>query len=58
MSYSLVFKYEKMKRVYVSGTDEFGYPLHTDDESKAWKFYDINTAMSYYNLGYGIITKI
>lgn len=30
---------------YVCGTDEFGYPLHTKDREKAWKFYDFNNAM-------------
>jgi len=40
---------------YVSGTDEFGYPLHTKDKSKAFKFYDFDTAMSYFNLGYAVI---
>ena len=40
---------------YVSGTDEFGYPLHTKDKSKAFKFYDFDIAMSYLNLGYAVI---
>ena len=43
---------------YVCGTDEFGYPLHTKDKKKAYKFYDFNLAMSsYFNLGYAIIKE-
>ena len=51
MAYWIVFKNGE----YVSGTDEFGYPLHTKDKNKAFKFYDFNTAMSYFNLGYAVI---
>ena len=51
--YWIVFKNGE----YVSGTDEFGYPLHTKDSSKAFKFYDFNTAMSFFNLGYAVIKK-
>ena len=49
--YWIVFKNGE----YVSGTDEFGYPLHTKDRNKAFKFYDFNTAMSFFNLGYSVI---
>jgi hypothetical protein len=49
--YWIVFKHGE----YVSGTDEFGYPLHTKDKSKAFKFYDFNTAMSFFGLGYAVI---
>lgn len=42
---------------YVSGTDEFGYPIHTKNENEAFKFYDFNTAMSYLQLGYAVIRK-
>lgn len=42
---------------YVCGTDEFGYPLHTKDKEKAWKFYDFDNAMIFLNLGYCIIKK-
>lgn len=42
---------------YVSGTDEFGHPLHTKDKSKAFKFYDFDMAMRYFNLGYAIIKE-
>jgi len=38
---------------YVSGTDEYGYPLHTKNKEKAWKFHDFNVAMSFVNLGVG-----
>ena len=50
MQYWIVFK----KGQYVSGTDENGYPLHTEDKDDAWKFYDFDVAMSYFNLGYCI----
>ena len=53
MEYWIAFK----DREYVSGTDEFGYPLHTKDRKKAWKFYDFNVAMSFFNLGYCIIKE-
>ena len=49
--YWIVFKHGE----YVSGTDEFGYPLHTKDKSEAFKFYDFNTAMSFFSLGYAVI---
>ena len=49
--YWIVFKNGE----YVSGTDEFGYPFHTKDRNKAFKFYDFNTAMSFFNLGYSVI---
>ena len=42
---------------YISGMDEFGYPLHTKNREEAWKFYDFNDAMSYFNLGYAIIKR-
>ena len=51
--YWIVYK----KGEYVSGTDEFGYPTHTTDKSKAFKFYNFNTAMSYFNLGYAVIKE-
>lgn len=47
-----------MNPIYVYGTDEFGNPLHTIDESKAYKFYDIVAAMRYHKVGYGIVTKV
>ena len=51
--YWIVFK----EGEYVAGTDEFGYPIHTKDKKKAFKFYDFNTAISYLNLGYSIIKE-
>lgn len=54
MHYWIVFK----NGLYVSGTDEFGYPLHTKDKEKAYKFYDFNLAMSsFFDLGYAIIKE-
>ena len=49
--YWIVFKNGE----YVAGTDENGCPLHTTDIKKAFKFYDFNVAMNYFNLGYCII---
>ena len=51
--YWIVFKNGE----YVSGTDEFGYPVHTEDKNKAWKFDNFETAMSYVSLGYAIIKE-
>ena len=51
--YWVVFKNGK----YVSGTDEYGYPLHTTEEVNAHKFYDFNMAMTYFNLGYAIMKR-
>ena len=53
MEYWVVFKNGE----YVSGTDDYGYPLHTKDKEKAWKFYNFHTAMSYFNLGYAILKR-
>lgn len=54
MEYWVAFKNGE----YVCGTDEFGYPLHTKDKKKAYKFYDFNLAMSsYFNLGYAIMKE-
>ena len=50
MPYWIIFK----KGQYVSGTDENGYPLHTENKDDTWKFYDFDVAMSYFNLGYCI----
>lgn len=54
MEYWIAFKNGK----YVSGTDEFGYPIHTTEKAEAYKFYDFNLAMTYFNLGYGIIKEM
>lgn len=35
MNYWLVFKIENGRRIYVSETDEFGYPRHTDESSNS-----------------------
>lgn len=40
---------------YVSGTDEFGYPTHTSDRNKAFKFYSFELVRIYLDLGYGAI---
>ena len=54
MTYWVAYKIENGKFIYVSGTDECGYPTHTVIVSEAWKFYNFNIAMSYFNLGYAI----
>lgn len=41
---------------YVYGTDEYGYPVHTKEKNKAFKFYNFDVALSYVNLGY-IVSK-
>lgn len=53
MEYWIVFKDGK----YIANTDEFSYPEYTTEITKAWKFYDFDTAMSYFNLGYAIIKQ-
>lgn len=52
-TYWILFK----KGEYVSGTDEFGYPLHTRDKKEAWKIYNFDVAMSYFNLGYCVMKQ-
>lgn len=42
---------------YISGTDEFGYPIHTKDRKQAYKFYNFNVAMTYFSMGYCIIKE-
>ena len=56
MTYWVVFKIKNGRFLYISGTDEYGQPEHTDILSEAWKFNDFNVAMSYFHLGY-CITK-
>ena len=55
--YWLVFKIKNGRYIYVSGTDEYGYPTHTEIVSEAWKFYNFDTAMSYFNLGYAVVKR-
>lgn len=50
MPYWIVVK----KGEYVSGTDEFGYPLHTENKDEAYKFRNFDVAMSYFDMGYSI----
>lgn len=59
LEYSLVFKVEKGKNLYIAGfVDNHGTPSYTEDETKAYRFYNLNQAMRYYDLGYGIVTKV
>lgn len=50
--YWIVYKIDKGRFKYVSGTDEFGYPIHTENEKDAFHFDDFNIAMSFFHLGY------
>ena len=60
LDYSLMFKVENGKTLYISGFDEQLDPLHTEDENKAFKFYSLKEAeaMQYYDYGYGIDTRV
>lgn len=42
---------------YISGTDEFGYPLHTTDKEEAYRFYNNALASSFLSLGYSVIEQ-
>lgn len=55
MPYWTVYTRRYGKRLYISGTDEYGYPTYTENEKEAWKFYCFDTAMSYFGLGCAII---
>jgi hypothetical protein len=50
MNYWIVWK--PAANLYVSGTDEHGYPVHTNNKDEAFKFYDFKTAFSFIKLGY------
>ena len=52
--YWIAKKYINGKVHYISGTDQYGFPMHTNDINKVWKFYNFPTAMSFFNLGYAI----
>ncbi len=55
MCYWTVQKYRNGKWLYVSGTDQYGNPIHTENKDWAWKFYNFDIAMSYFDLGYTIL---
>lgn len=57
MNYWVVFKIKNGRFLYISNTDENGYPEHTEIASEAFKFYDFNVAMSYFNLGYTVAKR-
>ncbi len=57
MEYWIVFKIKKRKFYYVSGTDRFGYPIHTENEKEAYHFKVFSEAMSYFPLGYVVSTQ-
>lgn len=56
MEYWIVFKIKKDKFYYVSGTDEYGNPMHTTDEKMALHFRIFSEAMEYFPLGY-VVSK-
>lgn len=59
LEYSLAFKIENGKNLYIAGfVDNHGTPSYTYDETEAYRFYNLKQAMRYYDLGYGIITKV
>lgn len=53
MEYWVAFKQGK----YISGTDEFGYPVHTEKKEDAWRFPNLQAASQYFELGYCIIKE-
>ena len=55
MTYWTVYKRQHGKRLYISGTDQYGYPIHTENEKEAWQFRCFDTAMSFFQFGYVII---
>ena len=57
MNYWIVYKIKNGRFLYLKDTDEYGNPNHTEIESEAWKFYNFNTAMSFFNFGYAIEKK-
>ena len=54
LTYWTVCKRNKGKWLYISGTDEYGYPIHTENEKEAWQFRCLDTAMNFFGLGYMI----
>lgn len=56
MNYWTVYTRKFGKRLYVSGTDEYGYPLYTENEKEAWQFKCFDVAMSYLDFGC-VVTK-
>ena len=51
--YWIVFKNGE----YISGTDEFGYPIHTKDKKEAFKFYNFDTVKNLLDLGYSFLKE-
>ena len=54
MNYWVAMKFKDHKPLYIAGTDDAGGIIHTEDKSKAFKFYNFNTAMKFVHLGYGL----
>ena len=58
MAYWIVKKYDNGNIIYVSGLDERGNPIHTEEKEKAMKFHDLGIPMAlYYSLNYCIEKK-
>jgi hypothetical protein len=54
MNYWTVFKIQKGKWLYIADIDKDGNIIHTENEKEALKFRRFESAMSFFNLGYGI----
>lgn len=55
MAYWIVKKLDNENIIYVSGLDENGNPVHTEDKANAFKFHDLSIPMAlYFSLGYCI----
>ena len=54
MDYWIVFKRQNGKWSYISGIDEHGNPVHSENEKDAIKFNNFHVAMLFFNLGYTI----
>lgn len=57
-TYSLVFKNEKGRKVYLAGTYACGQLAFTPDRNEAKKFFNMNDALAYYDVGCGIETLV
>ena len=53
MTYWIVWK--PAAHLYVCGTDEHGFPIHTANKDAAFKFYNFATAFSFIKLGYAVM---
>jgi hypothetical protein len=40
------------KKQFISGTDEYGYPMHSPNKDDAWKYREFSSVYAYIMLGY------